>query len=249
MCVTWLVHVCDMTRSCVWHDSFMCVTWLIHVCNMTHSCVWHDSFMCVTWLVHVCDMTRSCVWHDSFMCVTWLFRVCELTQRLILVYAMTNSCVWHNSSVSVRGLIQVCERDMTYATDDLVLQPPHNSFMCFDVTRGAHKHESICIIIISRQSTWMSYVTHVCVRSFMCFDVNNYSLDMTRSSLSFVYNDLFMCMTWLIRVCAMTPSNYHMTHSCVWRDPCSDMTYSCDENHVCVHHESCSRHYGTPTTP
>jgi len=40
MCVTWLMHVCDMTHSCVWHDSFMCVTWLIHVCDMTHSCVW-----------------------------------------------------------------------------------------------------------------------------------------------------------------------------------------------------------------
>jgi len=31
--------VCDMTLSHVWHDWFMCVTWLIHVCNMTDSCV------------------------------------------------------------------------------------------------------------------------------------------------------------------------------------------------------------------
>jgi len=23
--------MCDMTRSYVWHDSFVCVTWLIHV--------------------------------------------------------------------------------------------------------------------------------------------------------------------------------------------------------------------------
>jgi len=41
-----------MTHSYVWHDSFICVTWLIHMCDMTHSYVWHDSFICVTWLIH-----------------------------------------------------------------------------------------------------------------------------------------------------------------------------------------------------
>ena len=42
------------------------------MCNMTHSCVWHDSVICVTWLSHICDMTHTYVWHDSFICVTWL---------------------------------------------------------------------------------------------------------------------------------------------------------------------------------
>jgi len=37
----------------VWHDSFICVTWLIHMCDMTPSYVWHDSFICVTWLLHI----------------------------------------------------------------------------------------------------------------------------------------------------------------------------------------------------
>ena len=59
MCVTGLMHVCDMTHSCVWHDSFIWVTWLIHMCAMTHSCVWHGSFMCATWLIHVCEMIHS----------------------------------------------------------------------------------------------------------------------------------------------------------------------------------------------
>jgi len=45
--------------TCVWHDTFMCLTWLIHMCNMTHSYVWHDTFICVTWLIHMCDMTHS----------------------------------------------------------------------------------------------------------------------------------------------------------------------------------------------
>jgi len=38
----------------VWLDLFMSVTWLIHVCDMTHSCVRHDWFICVTW--HICDL-------------------------------------------------------------------------------------------------------------------------------------------------------------------------------------------------
>ena len=61
------------------NDSFICVTWLIHMCDMTHSYVWHDSsngcsslygndsFICVTWLIHMCDMTHPmdlvcCMW-------------------------------------------------------------------------------------------------------------------------------------------------------------------------------------------
>ena len=76
----WMSHVTHMNESChtyEWvmshiYDSFICVTWLIQMCAMTHSYVWHDSFICVTWLIHMCDMTHSYVWHDSFICVTWL---------------------------------------------------------------------------------------------------------------------------------------------------------------------------------
>jgi len=109
-CMTWLIHVCDMTHSCVWHDTHecvmllmkLCVPWLTclatwysncrttHVCDIHHSFVRHDS-MQVTWFIHVCDMTHSCVWHDSFMCVTWLIHVCD----------MTHSCAWHESFMCV----------------------------------------------------------------------------------------------------------------------------------------------------
>jgi len=86
MCVTWLIYVCDMTHSCVWHDSFMCVTWLIHVCYMTHLCVWHDSLMCVTWLINVCDRTRgthmneSCHTHEWVMSHTWMSHVTHMNE-------------------------------------------------------------------------------------------------------------------------------------------------------------------------
>ena len=44
---------------CVWRDAFMCVTWRIHVCDMTHSYVWHDAFICEIWLIHISLICRS----------------------------------------------------------------------------------------------------------------------------------------------------------------------------------------------
>ena len=56
--------MCAMTHSYIpW--SCNCLTWLIHMCDMTHSYVWHDSFICVTRLIHICDMTHSYMWHDT----------------------------------------------------------------------------------------------------------------------------------------------------------------------------------------
>jgi len=72
--VPWLIHMCEMTHSHVWHDAFMSisdistydgadswVTWPIFE--------WHHAFVYVTWL-WTCAMTHSHVWHDEFMCVT-----------------------------------------------------------------------------------------------------------------------------------------------------------------------------------
>jgi len=96
--VTWLVHTCDMTHSCVWYDSLTRVTWPIHKCDMIQSCVWHDSFMRVTWLTHTCDMTHSYVWHDSFICVTWLIHMCDMPHSMC---DMPHSCGWHDSLLRV----------------------------------------------------------------------------------------------------------------------------------------------------
>jgi len=122
--VTWLVHLCDMTRSCVWwKDSLVGRP---ATCDMTRSFVWRDSFMCATWLViycvrgivhRLCGESHSCsfvwrdllicvmsrltrrqtcnVWRDSFICVTWLVHVCDMTRDLYC--DMTRSFVWRGA--------------------------------------------------------------------------------------------------------------------------------------------------------
>jgi len=60
LCVTWLINMCDVTPSYVWHDSvlrFPAVYGRLIRCAMTHSYAWRDSFKCVTWPIHMCGMT------------------------------------------------------------------------------------------------------------------------------------------------------------------------------------------------
>jgi len=70
-------------QMCHWlnvsSDSFICVTWFIHICDMTHSYVWHDSFICVIWLIRMRVMTQPYVWHGSFVCVSWLIHICDMS--------------------------------------------------------------------------------------------------------------------------------------------------------------------------
>ena len=100
ICVTWLIHLCDVNRSYAWHDSFVCVTWLIN-----HSYACHDSFICVTWLFHMCAMTHSYVWHGSFIRVTKSLSQTHADSTCDL--ESLNSCVWHAAVICVTCLIHM----------------------------------------------------------------------------------------------------------------------------------------------
>ena len=98
--VTWLIYM--------WQDLFICVTWLIHVFDMSHSyerlsrssC--HEQCSCVTWLIHKCDMTHAYVCYDS--------SICDMT---MIMCAITHPCAWHDTYISVTRLMHM--RDMTHS--------------------------------------------------------------------------------------------------------------------------------------
>jgi len=135
--VTGLMHMCDMirsylrhdslaiflkllvlqqyvslTRSYTWHDSLVYVTWLIDICDTTYAYVGHDSFIRMTWLIYMCDMTHLYVWHDSFACVTWLIYTCDMARSYM--WHETFICVtWFDLCLCVTWLVFM--RDMTYS--------------------------------------------------------------------------------------------------------------------------------------
>jgi len=160
ICMTWLIHVCDMTHTYVWHDSFICVTWNIHMCDMTHSSVWHDSFVQVTqvtWLICMCDMTHSYVWHDSFIYVTWLISwliPCRI-ERVTLEH--------HVQHLHTCTIIQPAFRPWP------PLSPPQLD-MCLCVcdtraTRGVLGGGFVCVYMAG----WREVCVSVCLSLFLSF--------------------------------------------------------------------------------
>ena len=120
ICVTWLVDMCDMTRSYVCHDPFICLKWLVHMCDMTHPYVWNDSFICVTKLICMCDMTRS-FQRTETLSYEWnylsfyLFLVCETNHFLCRHFGndfvfkdlCLRTCVWGLVFKDLRSLVNM----------------------------------------------------------------------------------------------------------------------------------------------
>jgi len=95
ICVTGLLHTCNITQLYVSRGSFVYVTWLIHVYHMTHLYVPHDSFICMAWLMYMYT-THSYVWCDSFKCAAWLIHI---TQWVMWQVSTIHLDMWHDSSI------------------------------------------------------------------------------------------------------------------------------------------------------
>ena len=193
ICVTWLIHLCDLCDITFWHvghDSFtymtwhiyMCdvdhshvglVTWHINMCDMIHSYVRRDSFICVSWArwsIHMCDMTHSYVWHDSCICVTWLIHMCD----------MTYSYVRHNLFTCGTWLIHICDITHSFAW--------HDSFI-----------RATCV-------TWPIYMcdmTHSYVWYFLLIYVT-WLIHISDMNPSHVQHYSFIYMICLIHMCHVT---------------------------------------------
>jgi len=127
--VSWLIHMCDVTHSYVYLDSFIYSTWFIHV--------WHDSPMHGLWLIYMCVLTNflygrrdSRIGHSAEVVL-----VCAVTHSYM--WALTHSRVWRDSFVCVPWLIHMCDMTLSYAWYD--------SFIC--VTWLIHIYICVCWLI------------------------------------------------------------------------------------------------------
>jgi len=152
VCVTWHIWcnlgACDITPT---RPSFVCVTWLIHMSDMTHSHVrhdtdmYHESFICVPWLINICDMTHSHVWHDSFGCQTWLRYVPWLIHMCLHM-----SHIWCNLSACVK-----CDFDLFICVTWLIhMWDTTHSYVRVHVTHMIYSRRAR-----SSPTTWLIYMS------------------------------------------------------------------------------------------
>jgi len=232
ICVTWLIHMCDMTHSYVWHDSFTCVPCLIHMCDMTHSYmrhdnhsdVWHDSFTCVTWQSFTCVTWRVCILtslrHHSnasckrFMCVTWLIHMCDMTHAYLPFFATpTYVCdTYVRTNIRARYVytyIYKSARDTSIRMLHTFPFPRHHLIYAIRLTHMCDMtHSYVC------HDVFMCVTHHL-----MCAIRLTHMCDMTHS---YVCHDVFMRVTWRIHMCGMTHAYLpffttptHVRDSCV----------------------------------
>jgi len=130
----WLIHVCDI--------------WLVCMCHMTHSYMWHDVLQCVAVCCSVlqcvavccsvlqCVATR-CMWYvqyDVFIYVygvfvdaSWRIHICDMmccsVLQCVAVCCNTllhrdDSYVWNGSFVCATRRVCMCDMTRTYARHD-----------------------------------------------------------------------------------------------------------------------------------
>ena len=110
-CETRHLDMSCISRSCICtliHDSFICGTWLVHMWDMTRSYVGHDSFICAscvsrcicktyqgTLICETCD-TRRLVSHESCPTYEWVVYqgtlICETCETRHLYMSCISGC-------------------------------------------------------------------------------------------------------------------------------------------------------------
>ena len=125
---TQCIYIRDVTLSYMRQDSFICVTRLLHTCDITHSCVRHESCtLCNIWtrtlvcgITHLTpsyvrhdDMAHLYMRHDSFICETWLMHTFSTSrhshQHCAVWRECCSSCMCDTTHTHVRHDSFICE--------------------------------------------------------------------------------------------------------------------------------------------
>ena len=214
-----IMYVWNDSFMYLWHESSIRETWLIHVCDMTHPCVWHDSYTGVRQAGSRCGVFRSwraptyyCGWPPGApISHSWLIHTWGtwLVHMYIYMWDMTRSCT---------RVFQICKPPTYYCC-----RPPgltsiiRDSFVCRtwlvhmrDMTHSYVRQDSFI------SETWLVHMwdmtrsyTHVFPRSwapaYYCgwppgAPISHSWLICDSFVLySYVEDDLFVRETWLVR--------------------------------------------------
>ena len=202
----------DVTHQCVRDDSFIRVTWLIHVCEMTHSCVWRESSMIAMahcacrwrsktlfiYVFHLFRVTHSRLSHDSISVISRTRRPCHKcdTNRDVNRFM---SQMWHIAFRTLGWSVKVSS-ELTKPTSFTTFltrfkSPPHASFTWKSTRKWEYgkrkknsfyakrKKNSFCIcsfeyakmhfcIFTWEKRTWEYAYAYVCADIYTCVCMN-----------------------------------------------------------------------------
>jgi len=84
----------------------------IHMCDMTHSCVQHDTLIRAKWRIHIWNMTQSCLWS---VCVSVCRSICLSVYATVClsVYRFERVCM-RAACRHKKRWTACCESVMTY---------------------------------------------------------------------------------------------------------------------------------------
>ena len=230
------MDVCDVTH---W---LICGTWLIYIYidvqnlsalhNNGCGCMCHDILICVKWLVDMCDMTHcdlTCpdMWHAESICYA-LQRLRMYVPWCIDMYDMTH--------------LDQCSMTYLCVRRDSLIRVTSLIFMC-NLTQ-------LCV--------WYS---HLCVwdTESSCYPLHwpwmhvTWPIDMCDMWHGYAWQELLMCVTWLIYMCDVTQiymcdtrnlsAMQYDGHRCMWHDSLMCVRFDidmCVVTPVCVWHDSFS---------
>jgi len=164
------------------HDSYTCVTWLIHICDMTHSHMWHDSSTSVAWRIHLCDMTQTTV----YTCAAWRIYLCDTIlsrhvwmSHVIYVDESCQICEWVMSRMWLSHVTQVYEScHMGHMNSNKSCHagvPSCTVHLCdmmhiptWRISLKSHMSESCHTYERAMSHMWLSHVTQVYESCHMC---------------------------------------------------------------------------------
>ena len=202
-----------MSRSYVWHDSFvcvwhgsfirvtrlicMCVTWLIYV-------VTRLIYLCVTWLIHTCDMThvclcdmaRLCVTRLLYLCETWLIRMCDTNSSFVC--EMRYQCM-----IATATHCNTLQHTATHC--NTAIQMGDSTRFCVKCVTGlSHVCDMTDAYVTWRIQT--CNMSHPYVWRDSCSVWSAKDHRQRRWRHSHMWHHSFVCVTWLIHMCDTTHS-------------------------------------------
>jgi len=210
-------HVTHMNESCHMYEWVMSHIWMNHVhtqewvmihvrmghgLHMDESCYSYEWAVVLTWMRRITNMNESCHTYEWSMSHVWMVHVTRMNDpRHTYQSVMSHMC---ECVLAYTSECVLSHTEMSHIVHKIASCHTHKWVMVhIYMSHGTHINEP-CRLDSFTSVPWLTYMRTMPLR--MC--------DMTHSC---VWYDSFVCVTWLMQICAMTNSHmWDMTHPYVW---------------------------------